>query len=55
MWDELGNVEEPSGGVAVSHRLKVQGGWIVRTVVFKGASCAAEQTFVSDPGHEWVT
>jgi hypothetical protein len=54
MWEQLSDAEELNDGVTVSHRLKVTGGWIIRTVVLKGASCAVEQTFVSDPHHEWI-
>ena len=59
MWEQLAD----SASDASSHRLKVPGGWIVRTVVRyyhigggtgTGAGCAVDQTFVSDPNHEWV-
>jgi hypothetical protein len=40
-----------------SDRLKVPGGWLVRSVYLRGAqdgSCALHQIFVADPDHEWV-
>lgn len=54
MWEPLKDVDRN----VQSYRLKVPGGWIVRTIIrydtSEGASCAAEQTFVSDPNHEWT-
>ncbi|MEE9912881.1 MAG: hypothetical protein K4571_14295 [Deltaproteobacteria bacterium] len=54
MWERLKD-NDPS---AQSSRLKIPGGWIVRTLVkydtAEGASCAVEQTVVDDPRHEWV-
>jgi hypothetical protein len=54
MWEALKN--DPSE--VLSHRLRVPGGWIVRSVVIlkglpSGANCGIEQTFVSDPNHQW--
>ena len=38
----------------VSHRLKVPGGWIVRTLAFAYRSgLGVVQTFVEDQRHEW--
>ena len=39
----------------VSERLKVHGGWIIRTVVTNHGndSIALDQIFVSDPSHAW--
>lgn len=54
MWERLKDIE-PN---AQSSRLKVPGGWIVRTILkydtAEGAGCAVEQTFVADAGHDWV-
>lgn len=40
-----------------SDRLRVPGGWIVRTVVafdrMEGSAASAVQTFVEDPNHYW--
>ncbi len=50
MWERIPGSDEP----AISHRLKVRGGWIVRSVYTgykEGAAIA--QTFVADPDHEW--
>ncbi len=53
MWERLKDIEPG----AQSSRLKVPGGWIVRTVLRydtgEGAGCAVEQTFVADAGHDW--
>lgn len=57
MWQALNEIAPE----ASSHRLQVPGGWIVRTIVKyyqstgdgAGGGCAVEQTFVSDPNHEW--
>ncbi|WP_429885749.1 hypothetical protein [Geoalkalibacter halelectricus] len=35
-----------------SERLKVPGGWVVRTIANRD-SVAIDQIFVSDPNHEW--
>jgi hypothetical protein len=54
MWEKLLNDDARN---VYSHRLKVPGGWIVRTVVHDDSDGrsgrAVEQTFVSDPNHEW--
>ena len=56
MWEEIKGENEAS--FIESHKLKVPGGWIIRTVVkyasANGSSCAVEQTFVSDPEHKWA-
>ena len=40
-----------------SDRLKVPGGWIVRSCFsyasYAGGGCAIHQVFVPDPTHEW--
>ena len=52
MWESL---KEAEGTRCLrSDRLKVVGGWIVRTVVPAGNTGAAvAQTFVADPNHKW--
>jgi len=54
MWERLKDIDP----VAQCSRLKVPGGWIVRTILkydtAEGASCAVEQTFVNDANHEWA-
>ena len=40
-----------------SDRLKVPGGWLVRSIYLRGqqdGSCALHQIFVADPNHEWI-
>lgn len=53
MWEPLIDLDDS----ILSARLEVPGGWIVRTAVYMdnsaGGSCTVEQTFVSDPTHEW--
>jgi hypothetical protein len=53
MWERLKDIEPG----AQSSRLKVPGGWIVRTILRydtgEGAGCAVEQTFVADADHDW--
>ncbi len=37
-----------------SHRLRVPGGWIVRTITYGyKIGAAGSQVFISDPTHEW--
>ena len=36
-----------------SDRLKVPGGWIVRTYMTHSTGCSIAMVFVSDPTHEW--
>ena len=53
MWERI---EEPKGTRGLySHRLKVPGGWIVRSVVdvVGDTGVALVQTFVSDLNYEW--
>ncbi|HXV27138.1 MAG TPA: hypothetical protein VD862_03915 [Candidatus Paceibacterota bacterium] len=58
MWEKLPQPLEKNrqyaGGDVVSDRLRVPGGWIVRTIVtrYQGGSHAAH-TFITDPAHEW--
>lgn len=50
MWERIPGSDDP----AISHRLRVHGGWIVRSVYTGYHSGAAiSQTFVPDPAHEW--
>jgi hypothetical protein len=42
-----------------SHRLKVPGGWIIRSYILArvltgNVSAAMDMIFVKDPNHEWV-
>lgn len=52
-WEKL----DDNDSHTFSHRLHVHGGWIIRTTIViaqsEGATCAVEQTFVSDQNHEW--
>lgn len=54
-WIESEPQAKQEVGEISSARLRVPGGWIVRTVISRyqgGAHCC--QTFVADPSHEWV-
>ena len=50
-WEKLDDGQSDSD----SHRLKVPGGWIIRTVskTFSRESLNVAQTFVPDPKHDW--
>ena len=48
MWQEI---EEDSD--SVSARLKVPGGWVVRTIVLASRGAGVTQIFVSDPDYKW--
>jgi len=37
----------------VSHRRRIPGGWIVRTITYGFKNSAVAQIFISDPSHEW--
>lgn len=59
MWEEI---PEPNNGhyqvgntlVCTSHRMKVPGGWILRTITCGyNIGAAAHQVFITDPQHEW--
>ena len=52
MWE---TIEFVRGGWIPGNcsRLKVPGGWIVRTIVMTEAGTSVAQTFVEDPEHEW--
>ncbi|HQK99447.1 MAG TPA: hypothetical protein PK090_01675 [Smithellaceae bacterium] len=53
MWERLKDIDPH----VQTSRLKVPGGWLVRSVVkydtAEGTGCAVDQTFVSDPNHDW--
>jgi len=54
IWEKI---QEKMGSehTSESHRLKVPGGWIVRTMVSRyHAGADVAHTFVADPQHEWV-
>jgi len=58
MWE---NIQEKDDGLTDSistrsHRLRVPGGWVVRTITTRisGNAVAAAQTFVEDPDHKWT-
>ena len=59
MWE---TVPEPNDGQynagntlgCVSHRLKVPGGWVVRTITYGyNIGATTHQVFVADPEHKW--
>lgn len=58
MWEKISH----SHGIDVimSDRLKVPGGWIVRTIIISQSedksanNSAVAQTTIVDPNHEWV-
>lgn len=59
MWEE---VPEPNYGEyksgnhlkCISHRMKVPGGWILRTITFGyNVGAAAHQVFIVDPEYKW--
>ena len=49
MWEKI----KDDTGRFFSSRLKVPGGWIVRTVVISGSGSSLVQTFVADSSHSW--
>ncbi len=57
MWEPIAEPENPERTWRTeSHRLKVPGGWILRTIV-KGigmnAGAEVSQIFIHDPDHSW--
>lgn len=57
-WQKLPTASNESAVYCESDRLKVPGGWIVRSFVgYSGSSsktgCHVVQTFVQDPDHLW--
>jgi len=53
MWESIDLIDSRIS----SDRLKVPGGWLVRSIYLRGqqdGSCALHQIFVADPNHEWV-
>jgi hypothetical protein len=56
MWEEISKEELPPGNTARIHsdRLKVPGGWIVRSSIGGyNVGAGISQTFIADPMHEW--
>jgi len=58
MWENIPKEPDPDlcDASCSSYRLKVPGGWIVRTIVYSlssGGGCAVDQTFISDADHTW--
>jgi hypothetical protein len=52
LWESIDLINDR----IASDRLKVTGGWLVRSVYLRGSqdgSCAIDQVFIADPGHEW--
>jgi len=52
-WEEITTQKELS---TCTDRLKVPGGWIVRTrisTIWQGCSIHSSMEFIKDPGHEW--
>ena len=54
MWEAIGGPCEDRDNEISSHRLKVHGGWIIRTIVsrYKAGACVC-QTFVADAEYMW--
>lgn len=44
MWEEID---------VCTARMKVPGGWIVRSVLTRSTGVSVHQIFVPDPGHVW--
>ncbi len=57
MWEVIETPEKPAKMTIVSHRLRVPGGWIVRTIAgfpyTGGSALDVVQTFVPDSLHLW--
>jgi len=54
MWESFIDDVFLQGTACISARLKVPGGWIVRTIISRYQSgVGVEQTFIKDSGHEW--
>ncbi len=56
MWEQIPEPEDTTKArvSVMSHRLKVPGGWIVRTVTnIFGNGTSSSQTFVADADHSW--
>lgn len=53
MWELLGPIKEDSSFEGYSERLKVPGGWIVRTIARTFHVVHTSQTFVADEAHTW--
>lgn len=55
LWESILEPQSPVGTVS-SARLRVPGGWIIRSIATRmDAGVHASQTFVPDPAHEWAT
>jgi hypothetical protein len=56
MWEEIKQTNERGfvgGSYAVSERMKVPGGWIVRSRMYNSHGVSVHQIFVPDPNHSW--
>lgn len=54
MWEPINESDPRSLPPIYSHRLKVPGGWIVRTVMCSyNSGGGVAQTFVADAEHAW--
>ncbi|HEY4520055.1 MAG TPA: hypothetical protein VJH33_03400 [Candidatus Paceibacterota bacterium] len=56
MWQKISIAGEAPTHLYRSDRLRVHGGWIVRTITGNGndAGTCVVQTFIADPGHVWT-
>lgn len=56
MWEKIPDIKFVDDHLKKeSGRLKVPGGWLVRTVVTAyNSGTHSSQTFITDPQHEWV-
>lgn len=53
-WEAIPEAPNSTLTSISSARLRVPGGWIVRTIVSRlNAGVSIKQTFVRDPAHEW--
>lgn len=52
MWEIVVDEEDSWGSRSVTDRLKILGGWLVRTH-FTTSGNRTAMVFVSDPFHEW--
>jgi hypothetical protein len=55
-WELIQEGPTPNGGDFVreqTHRMRIPGGWLVKSTIFSTRACAVHTIFVADGRHDW--
>lgn len=57
IWEDVDGARSESQRRPVTERMKVPGGWVIRSTITRGSEdggVCTHQIFIEDPGHTWI-